>query len=128
MVKAPVLALAFSLINTTGDVDEKGVSTQRTTYPAKHYKGFTSLKSRLLKCIEITVQEGDTARTMSLDEYQKCDPKPAVTQERFVDSDLELLDSEKKALECAIAERDQLPVVDEETVAGLKELGIEYGK
>ncbi len=128
-VKASVLALAFNLVHYSPELDKDGNKVVRASYPTLHYSGFKSLKEKLLKNVEVTVQEGDTAKTMTLDEYNAADPKPSVVSEKFVDGEVELGEKEKAALKFALSALDELPVIDKETEEGFKAWsGCEYGK
>jgi hypothetical protein len=115
MTKAPVLALAFNLVNFTGDLDDKGQPVQRSSYPKANYSGFVSLKKKLLKAISVTA-EGD--KTYTLDEFQSIEgEKPKVVREQFNDSEVDLSEQEKKALKAAYDSHDHLPIADEETMS-----------
>ena len=129
MTKASVLSVAFNFINFTGEIDDKGQVVQRTTYPKAYYNGFTSLKVKLLKSVIVTVKDGEATKELTIEEFGKEDPKPEVVSEKFTDSDIELTDSEKKALKAAVDVRDELVALDEETTKAFTDWsGVEYGR
>lgn len=128
-IKASTAAVAFNFVNFTSHLDKDGNPVVRTTYPTKHYSGFVSLREKLLKLVIVTSKKDGGTEELSLDEFGKCDPKPEVVSERFTNGEVELTDGEKKALKAAVSAREELPIMDDETIAQLNELaGTEVGK
>lgn len=104
--------LVWDVLTFTDEVNERGERVPRTSFKRQYIRGVLAIKEAIKKQIEVLIEEGDTKKWILGSSITEQKP----LAERHTDTEIELTDSMKEAFRHYLKEREELPLVSEETL------------